>query len=103
MRVALLGLALVLSIVAGLGVAGLYSARQGYEDRLADGYALQASPGPLLAPRGGAGGRAAPPGGGAEGPKATPQAALARRAFAAELAHARTLARGDTRSEQLVA
>src|SRR4051794_3639570 len=92
MRVALLGLALVLSIVAGLGVAGLYSARQDYEDRLADGYALQASAGRLLA--------AAVV---AEASKATPQAEQARRAFAAELAHARTLARGDTRSEQLVA
>ena len=46
MRVALLGLALVLAVVAGLGVAGLYSARQDYEDRLANGYGLQASGGP---------------------------------------------------------
>ena len=90
MRVTLLGLALVLSVVAGLGVAGLYSARQDYEDRLANAYALQASSGRLLAA-----------GVVAEASKATPQANRAQRAFAAELAHARTLARGDTRSEQL--
>src|SRR3954451_3842281 len=92
MRVALLGLALVLSIVAGLGVAGLYSARQDYEARLADGYALQASAGRLLAA-----------GVVAEASKATPQAAPATRAFAAELAHARALARGDPRGEQCAA
>jgi len=38
LRVALLGLALVLAVIAGLGVAGLYSARQHYEDRLAAAY-----------------------------------------------------------------
>src|SRR5437762_1876639 len=47
LRVALLGLALVLAVIAGLGVAGLYSARQDYEDRLANAYGLQASAGRL--------------------------------------------------------
>src|SRR4051812_49643499 len=92
MRVALLGLALVLSIVAGLGVAGLYSARQDYEDRLADGYALQASAGRLLAA-----------GVVAQAAKATPQAPQAPRAVAAELPHAPPPARGDTPREHLPA
>jgi signal transduction histidine kinase/FixJ family two-component response regulator/HAMP domain-containing protein len=92
LRVALLGLATVLAVIAGLGVAGLYSARQHYEDRLADAYALQASAGRLLAA-----------GVVAEASKATAQAPRARGAFDAEVAHARRLAGGDARSSQLVA
>ncbi len=91
MRVALLGLALVLAVVAGLGVAQLYSARQAYEDRLANGYGLQASAGRLLAA-----------GVVAEASRSTPQGAQAQRAFETELAQARRLAHGDPRSEQLV-
>jgi len=92
LRVALLGLALVLAVIAGLGVAGLYSARQDYEDRLANAYALQASAGRLLAA-----------GVVAEASRATPQAPQAERAFDAEVAQARRLARSDDRSQQLVA
>jgi signal transduction histidine kinase/DNA-binding response OmpR family regulator/HAMP domain-containing protein len=91
LRVALLGLALVLAVVAGLGVAGLYSARQDYEDKLAEAYGLQASAGRLLAA-----------GVVAEASARTSQAPQARRALASELAQARRLARGDDRSEQLV-
>src|SRR5436190_11162918 len=91
LRVALLGLALVLAVIAGLGVAGLYSARQDYEDRLANAYGLQASAGRLLAA-----------GVVAEAARATPRAAQARQAFDVEIAHARRLARGETRSAQLV-
>jgi len=87
LRVALLGLALVLAVIAGLGVAGLYSARQNYEDKLANAYSLQASAGRLLAA-----------GVVAEASKAR----QARQAFDAEVTHARTLARGDARSEALV-
>jgi signal transduction histidine kinase/ActR/RegA family two-component response regulator len=47
--VALLGLALVLAVIAGLGVASLYSARQRYENRLARTYELQTAAGQLLA------------------------------------------------------
>jgi signal transduction histidine kinase/DNA-binding response OmpR family regulator/HAMP domain-containing protein len=92
LRVALLGLALVLAVVAGLGVAGLYSARQHYEDRLADAYGLQASAGRLLAA-----------GVVAQASRVTAQAARAQRAFETEVAQARRLAQGDRRSEQLVA
>ncbi len=49
MRLALLGLTLVLAAIAAIGVSSLYSARQRYEDRLASAYALEASSGRLLA------------------------------------------------------
>ena len=91
LRVALLGLALVLAVVAGLGVAGLYAARQRYEDRLATAYALQASAGKLLAASVVA-----------DAARATASAAQARQAFARELAQARGLARGDAPSTRLV-
>ena len=92
MRVALLGLALVLAVIAGLGVAGLYSARQRYEDRLAAAYGLQASAGRLLAASVVA-----------EASRRTAQGPRAQQAFTAELAQARRLAHGDARSAQLVA
>jgi signal transduction histidine kinase/CheY-like chemotaxis protein len=92
MRVALLGLALVLAVIAGLGVAGLYSARQRYEDRLAAAYGLQASAGRLLAASVVA-----------EASRRTAQGPRAQQAFTAELAQARRLAQGDARSAQLVA
>jgi signal transduction histidine kinase/FixJ family two-component response regulator/HAMP domain-containing protein len=91
MRVALLGLALVLAVIAGLGVAGLYSARQRYEDRLAAAYGLQASAGRLLAASVVA-----------EASRRTAQGPRAQQAFTAELAQARRLAQGDARSAQLV-
>jgi signal transduction histidine kinase/FixJ family two-component response regulator len=92
MRVALLGLALVLAVIAGLGVAGLYSARQRYEDRLAAAYGLQASAGRLLAASVVA-----------EASRRTAQGPRAQQAFTAELVQARRLAQGDARSAQLVA
>jgi signal transduction histidine kinase/CheY-like chemotaxis protein/HAMP domain-containing protein len=92
LRLALLGLTLVLAVVAGLGVAGLYGARQRYEDKLANAYGLQASAGRLLAA-----------GVVAEASSATSQDARAQRAFELELAQARRLAQGDARSEQIVA
>src|SRR5213080_1667188 len=48
-RLALLGLTLTLAVLAGAGVARLYDARQRYEDRLGEAYALEASAGGLLA------------------------------------------------------
>ncbi|MEA2272289.1 MAG: hypothetical protein QOI98_997, partial [Solirubrobacteraceae bacterium] len=49
LRLALLGVTLALTAVAGIGVASLYNARQRYEDRLANAYGLEASAGRLLA------------------------------------------------------
>jgi signal transduction histidine kinase/DNA-binding response OmpR family regulator len=91
LRLALLGLAVVLATVAGIGVSALYSARQQYEDRLGDAYGLQASAGRLLAA-----------GVVAEAARATPERARAQQAFEQELAQARRLARRDAASERLV-
>jgi signal transduction histidine kinase/HAMP domain-containing protein/ActR/RegA family two-component response regulator len=49
LRLALLGLTVVLAAVAAGGVAYLYSTRQTYEDRLADAYELQTAASRLLA------------------------------------------------------
>ena len=46
---ALLGLTLALAVIAGLGVASLYGARQDYEDRLAAAYATESATANLLA------------------------------------------------------
>jgi signal transduction histidine kinase/DNA-binding response OmpR family regulator/HAMP domain-containing protein len=48
-RLALLGATLALTALAAVGLAELYSARQTYEDRLANAYALDAAGGRLLA------------------------------------------------------
>src|SRR2546423_10415846 len=48
-QIALLGLTLALGVIAGLGIAALYDARQRYEDHLADTYELQAAGSRLLA------------------------------------------------------
>ncbi|HEX6388485.1 MAG TPA: ATP-binding protein [Solirubrobacteraceae bacterium] len=48
-RLALLGLTLVLTTIAALGAASLYAARQDYEDTLSDALNLQAGAGRLLA------------------------------------------------------
>src|SRR5882757_5809369 len=48
-QIALLGLTLALALIAALGIAALYDARQRYEDRLAATYELQASGARLLA------------------------------------------------------
>jgi signal transduction histidine kinase/DNA-binding response OmpR family regulator len=47
--VALLGLTVLLAVLAGLGVASLYDARQRYENRLSQTYQLQTAAGQLLA------------------------------------------------------
>jgi signal transduction histidine kinase/DNA-binding response OmpR family regulator/HAMP domain-containing protein len=98
LRLALLGLAVVLSVLAGLGVAGLYTARQRYEDRLANAYALDAAAGRLLAAgvveeatRRLAFGRAG-----------ASQRRRARRAFEDTAAQARRLAAGDPPSLRLI-
>jgi signal transduction histidine kinase/DNA-binding response OmpR family regulator len=48
-QVALLGLTLALTAIAGFGVAALYSSRQQYEDRLGGAYEVKAAAGRLLA------------------------------------------------------
>src|SRR5258708_2811220 len=48
-QLALLGLALLLAALAGLGIAGLYKARQRYEDRVDAAFALAADAAQLLA------------------------------------------------------
>ena len=48
MRVGLLGVTLLLAAVAAFAVAGIFDARQDYEDKLADSYDLQVSAGRLL-------------------------------------------------------
>ena len=47
-RVGLLGVTLLLGAVSALAVAGIFDARQDYEDKLADSYELQVSAGRLL-------------------------------------------------------
>ena len=48
-QLALLGLAVLLATLAGIGIADLYNARQRYEDRVATAYALEADAAKLLA------------------------------------------------------
>src|SRR5258708_26326482 len=48
-QLALLGLAVLLAALAGIGIADLYRARQRYEDRVAAAYALEADAAKLLA------------------------------------------------------
>jgi signal transduction histidine kinase/CheY-like chemotaxis protein len=97
-QTALLGLTIVLTTIAALGVAGLYASRQDYEDRLGDALSLQASAGKLLA----AGvveeatRRIVP------GPQNLGTRARAREAFDIALSEARTLAANDERSAALV-
>ena len=92
LRLALLGLTVVLAAVAAGGVAFLYASRQTYEDRLAGAYQLQTAASRLLAAgiveeatlRATSAGSA--------------QRAAARRAFELTLADARRLAAGDAPS-----
>jgi signal transduction histidine kinase/DNA-binding response OmpR family regulator/HAMP domain-containing protein len=98
LRLALLGVTLALTAVAGTGVASLYNARQRYEDRLANAYSLEASAGRLLA----AGVveeailRSARP-------AAAATRARARQAFEVVAAEGRRLARDDPPSQRLIA
>ncbi len=94
LRLALLGLTIVLAAVAAGGVAFLYDTRQTYEDKLAEAYQLQAAASRLLAAgiveeatlrtAGGSAGQA--------------QRTAARHAFELTLADARRLAVGDRAS-----
>src|SRR3954468_14960074 len=48
-QLALLGLTIALTAIAGFGVGALYSSRQAYEDRLAHAFEVKAAAGNLLA------------------------------------------------------
>src|SRR5436190_16636718 len=48
-QLALLGLTIALTAIAGFGVGALYSSRQAYEDRLAHAFEVKAAAGRLLA------------------------------------------------------
>ena len=97
-QASLLGLTIVLTAIAAIGIAGLYASRQHYEDRLGDALSLQASAGKLLA----AGVveeatlRLAP------GAMNVGTRARAERAFEIALREARTLAANDELSAWLV-
>ena len=97
-QIALLGLTLALAVIAALGIAALYDARQRYEDRLADTYELQAAGARLLA--------AGVVAEAAQRTPDTPTARAERRQAAAAVAaagdEARRLARGDPASARLV-
>ncbi len=95
LRLALLGLTVVLASVAAGGVAYLYSSRQTYEDRQADAYQLQTAASRLLAAQVVE----------ADILRARERPAsrrAAREAFAAALARARTIAAEDKRSLQSI-
>jgi len=95
LRLALVGLTIVLAAVAALGVAGLYSARQGYEDTLARTSSLSTAAANLLTAGvvGAEVARGAPSG----------QSAQARATLAAAAALAGRLAAGDPPSLRLLA
>jgi signal transduction histidine kinase/CheY-like chemotaxis protein len=96
-RVGLLGVTLVLGAVSAFAVAGIFDARQRYEDKLADSYELQVSAGRLLT----AGVIEA-----AVLERSDARAArartLAREAFAEEARTAARLARSDPQSADMV-
>jgi len=98
-RLALVGATLALTALAGIGLAELYNARQRYEDRIANAYALEAAAGRLLAASvvEEATVRAGPPG---SRPRLRRQAA---RAFEYAAAQAARLAASDPTSARLVA
>ena len=96
-RAGLLGVTLLLGAVSAFAVAGIFDARQEYEDKLADSYDLQVSAGRLLTA------------GVIEaavlqrrGERAARAGALAREAFAEESRTAARLARSDPESADMV-
>jgi signal transduction histidine kinase/ActR/RegA family two-component response regulator/HAMP domain-containing protein len=97
-QIALLGLTLTLAVIAALGIAALYDARQHYEDRLADTYELQAAGARLLA----AGVVAEAARRATDTPTARAQLRQAEAVLAAAGDEARRLARGDPASARLV-
>jgi len=94
LRLALLGLTVVLAAVAAGGVAYLYETRQTYEDQLATAYELRAAASRLLA----AGVVEEATLRTTSGPSAASRRREARRAFTLTLEDARALASGDPRS-----
>lgn len=98
LRLALIGLTLVLALIAVLGVASLYGARQDYEAELSRAYELEATSSRLLAA--GIVEQTAALSGGTE---ARRNSERAMRIFDREAAAARELAEPDRRSEALLA
>ncbi|MEA2386706.1 MAG: hypothetical protein QOJ22_880 [Thermoleophilaceae bacterium] len=96
-RAGLLGVTLLLGAVSAFAVAGIFDARQEYEDKLADSYELQVSAGRLLTA--GVIEAAALERSDARGARAR---ALAREAFAEEARTAARLARSDPESADMV-
>ncbi len=97
LRLALVAMTLALAVVAALGIAGLYNARQRYEDRLIQTSSL-AIAGANLASAGNAEEAVLREPRGATAPAARRQAA----AYDAAAARALSLARSDPQSERLV-
>ena len=98
LRLALVGLTVALAVVAGLGVAGLYSARQDYENTLNSSSSLATAAANLLT----AGIAEAEVLRDARGPGAAPAKQEAASAYLAAGSAARTLAAGDAASAQLL-
>src|SRR5260370_723464 len=98
-RLALLGATLALTALAAVGLAELYSARQTYEDRLANAYALDAAGGRLLAASVVEEATLQI----ARGPSRASRRRRAAQAFAFPAGHAARLAASDPTSAQLVA
>jgi signal transduction histidine kinase/CheY-like chemotaxis protein/HAMP domain-containing protein len=99
LRLALLGLSVALAVVAALGVAALYNARQHYEDEQGGAYELQVAGSNLLAA--GVVEEAILRQGKVPGAATAERRALA--AFNSAAAQARSLARSDPTSARLVA
>ncbi|MEX2252714.1 MAG: ATP-binding protein [Thermoleophilaceae bacterium] len=97
LRLALIGLTVVLGVVAALGVGGLYSARQDFEDALVRSYELEAASAQLLAA-----GVIEESTFGLRGEGAPAARASAVEAFDERARRALVLARGDPESVELV-
>src|SRR5437764_10000602 len=98
-RLALVGLTLVLAVIAGLGIAALYSARQRYEDTLASTAALSTAAANLTA----AGVTEDEVLRDVQGPAGAAARRRAAAAYDSTAAMAQSLARSDPVSRQLVA
>jgi len=97
LRLALIGLTVALGVIAALGVGGLYSARQTFEDALVRSYELEAASAQLLAA-----GVIEESTFGLQGEGAPPARARAVEAFDERARRALLLARGDRESEELI-
>jgi signal transduction histidine kinase/DNA-binding response OmpR family regulator/HAMP domain-containing protein len=97
-QLALLGLTIALTAIAGFGVGALYSSRQHYEDQLAEAFEVKAAAGKLLAASVVEEATLRLP-----SDQRTPAAdARARSAYAQQLADTRRRAEGDAASVRLV-